>query len=145
MNMIKACLMLCCFTLVAQFILPPVSSAKLYTWTDRKGIVRRTYYPPPADQVWKDRPAAQNEAVRQPARQNQVELYVTSWCPYCKKAIQYFESRGIAFTAYDIEKDKQAAARKSRLDGQGGVPFAVINGTPVHGFSPEMYSKALNE
>jgi len=125
----NACLLLCCFILVLQLFLPPVSSAKLYTWTDKTGIVRRTYYPPPVDQV----------------RKNQVELYVTSWCPYCKKAIQYFQSKGIAYKAYDIEKDKQAAARKQELDSRSGVPFAVINGKRIHGYAPKSYAKALSK
>lgn len=140
----RSCMLLCCFALIVQIALPSVSSAKLYTWTDRNGIVRRTYYPPPADQVQQRAAPAQTPAVRQQeVRSNQVELYVTSWCPYCKKAINYFQSRGIAFTAYDIEKDRDAAKRKQNLDGQGGVPFAVINGKAVHGYAPEQYGQAL--
>ncbi len=72
-----------------------------------------------------------------------VELYVTNWCPYCKQAAQYLRSRGIPFTSYDIEKDELAAQRKKRLDKRGGVPFAVINGQKIQGFSPEAYERAL--
>jgi glutaredoxin len=73
----------------------------------------------------------------------QVELYTTSWCPYCKKAAEFLRSKGIAFTEYDIEKDAEAAARKNALDRQKGVPFALINGNPVHGFSEALYLRAL--
>jgi glutaredoxin len=73
----------------------------------------------------------------------QVELYVTSWCPYCKQATQFFRSRGIPFTAYDIERDKGAAQRKRQLDNRNGVPFALINGKAIHGFSAEAYERAL--
>ena len=73
-----------------------------------------------------------------------VELFITSWCPYCKKATNFFRSKGIPFKEYDIEKDKAAARRKKQLDKKGsGVPFALINGTPVHGFSKEAYERAL--
>jgi glutaredoxin len=72
-----------------------------------------------------------------------VELYITSWCPYCKKAVNFFQSRGIPFTAYDIEKDEKAARRKDQLDINKGVPFAIINGQQIHGFSEESYLKAL--
>lgn len=143
MRLNKACLLLCCCAFMAQVFQPPLSWAKLYTWKDRNGVVRRTYYPPPADQVWKDKRPDQGQSVRTPVRKNKVELYVTSWCPYCKKAIRYFQSRGIAYQAYDIEKDKQAAARKQQLDNRGGVPFAVINGKRIHGYSPERYGQAL--
>jgi glutaredoxin len=75
----------------------------------------------------------------------QVELYVTSWCPYCRKAIDFFRSKGIYYTVYDIERDENAARRKKELDPRNGVPFAVVNGVKIHGFSPEAYQKALDQ
>ena len=72
-----------------------------------------------------------------------VELYTTSWCPYCERARNFFRSKGIPFTEYDVEKDKSAAARKNRLDKRNGVPFAVINGRGLHGYSAEAYQRAL--
>lgn len=143
MTSTRACALLCALAICLQLILPPASQAKLYTWTDRNGVVRRTYYPPPPDQVRQNTAPEAAPAVQRQVRSNQVELYVTSWCPYCKKAIQYFQDRGIAFTVYDIEKDPEAAKRKQSLDGRGGVPFAVINGTGVHGYSPDRYGQAL--
>ncbi len=73
-----------------------------------------------------------------------VELYVTSWCKYCKKAAKYFRSKGVPFTEYDIEKNKAAAQRKDRLSPKKGVPFAVVNGQHIYGFAPNAYEKALN-
>ncbi|NTU42317.1 MAG: hypothetical protein HGA78_04545 [Nitrospirales bacterium] len=80
------------------------------------------------------------------AQQNapKVELYITSWCPYCKKAMDFFQSRGIPVTVYDIEKDSAAAARKNQLDSRRGVPFAVINGQQIHGYSEVFYQRALD-
>lgn len=74
-----------------------------------------------------------------------VELYTTSWCPYCDRARDFFRSRGIPFKEYDIEKDKSAAARKNRLDTRGGVPFVLINGRGLHGYSAAAYERALKE
>lgn len=73
-----------------------------------------------------------------------VELYITSWCPYSKKAVSFFQSRGIPFVSYDIEKDESAARRKSQLDSKSGVPFAIINGQKIHGYSEEYYQSAIN-
>lgn len=78
-------------------------------------------------------------------RTHEVELYVTSWCTYCKKARKFFQSRGIPVTEYDIEKDDKAALRKKRLDSKRGVPFAVINGHRIHGYVPSAYKKALQD
>lgn len=74
----------------------------------------------------------------------QVDLYVTSWCPYCKKAIAFMHKNNIAFHEYDIEQDLDAAARKESLDpGYSGIPLAVINGSIIRGFSEAKYQKAL--
>ena len=143
MKLAMPCLFLFCFVFIAQFIQPAVSSAKMYTWTDKNGVVRRTYYPPPADQIRKSSSSQQNTSSRQKVRKNQVELYVTSWCPYCKQAINYFKSKGVAVKVYDIEKDTKAAAKKKKLDSRSGVPFAVVNGTRIHGYAPDKYGVAL--
>jgi glutaredoxin len=83
---------------------------------------------------------------KSPPPQNQtIELFVTGWCPYCKSARRFSQSRGIAFKEYDIEKDTVAAARKNRLDGRRGVPFAIINGYGIHGFSEAAYARALQQ
>lgn len=75
---------------------------------------------------------------------NQVDLYITSWCGYCKKARNFLISKRIDFNEYDIEKDEEAARRKRELDGRRGVPFAVINGHKIHGWSRPAYERALN-
>ncbi len=72
-----------------------------------------------------------------------VELYVTDWCPYCRRAIHFFQTRKIPVIIYDIEKDRDAARRKNELDSRRGVPFAIINGKGIHGFSEEAYQRAL--
>jgi len=75
-----------------------------------------------------------------------VELYITSWCPWCKKAAEFFRSRGIPFTEYDVEKDRAAAQRQKELaGGNSGVPFAIVNGQRIQGYSPEEYEKALQK
>jgi len=86
-----------------------------------------------------------NQEESQQRRAHEVELYVTSWCKYCKKARKFFESRGIPITEYDIEKDSEAALRKQNLDSRRGVPFAVINGHRIHGYIPSAYERALQD
>lgn len=122
----------------------PMASGKMYTWEDRNGKIRRTYYPPPADQVKQKSPQVRSSR-QQAVKSQRIELYVTSWCPYCKKAEEFFHSRGISTTIYDIEKDEKAASRKKKLDYKEGVPFAIVNGRKIHGYAPEQYEAALNE
>ena len=75
--------------------------------------------------------------------QPKLELFVTSWCGYCKKAEAYLRKKGINFTAFDIEKDLRAARRKDSLTSRKGVPFALIGNQKVTGFSELAYERAL--
>ena len=92
-------------------------------------------------------PASTRPAARKPVRLRQnpkVEIYGTSWCPYCRMARDFFRSRGISFDDYDVERDYDAARRKKEIDPAGsGVPTTVIDGQVIHGFSEEAYLKAL--
>jgi glutaredoxin len=72
-----------------------------------------------------------------------VEIYVTSWCGYCNAAKNFFRSRGIEFTVYDIEKDRDAARRMMAMTTQRAVPFVVINGHGIQGYSEQAYELAL--
>ena len=140
------------------------AAAEIYKWVDEKGEMHISDSPPPGAKssgemkVYKDRqgdsldtapPSVKKKEESRPSFESKkkadVVLYTTSWCPYCRKARDYFRSRGIDFIEYDIEKDKEAAIRKRQLDNRGGVPFAIINGRSIRGFSASAYEKALQE
>lgn len=118
-------------------------AAQMYKWVDESGVVHFSDQPPRGDAspgAVETRPTSRSRP-ESPA----VELYSTSWCPYCKRAREFLQSRGIPFVEYDVEKDRDAARRKGELDTRRGVPFAMINGKPVHGFSEALYRQALGE
>ena len=148
-------------TLFAVFVLILLSSdfsnAKMYKYVDENGVTTYQDYPPEnfaSDTKIKVLPTVQSKnpdtepTKKETSKGNlyrnaQVELYVTSWCKYCKKAANYFRSKGVPFTEYDIEKDKAAARRKDRLSPKKGVPFAIVNGKHIYGFAPNIYENAL--
>ena len=72
-----------------------------------------------------------------------VEIYVTEWCGYCRKAQEYMKSKGIAFKAYDIEKDSAAEQRYRQYGGQG-VPLIMVGPNRVSGFSVDRFESFLN-
>ena len=74
-----------------------------------------------------------------------VEIYETNWCGYCKKAKEFFRSRGIKFKSYNIENDEAAARRMMTLTRRKAVPFVVINGHPIQGYSEHAYEQALRK
>ncbi|MFW5722716.1 MAG: glutaredoxin family protein [Desulfohalobiaceae bacterium] len=78
------------------------------------------------------------------AKPSSVEIFVTNWCPACKKAENWLRANDIPFTAHNVQKSRQAAQRMAALGGDGRIPFAIINGSKVVGFTPALYRKALN-
>jgi mycoredoxin len=69
------------------------------------------------------------------AYENEVVLYATAWCGYCKKTRALLKKHGIAYTEYDIEKSAQGREEYDQLNGKG-VPLLVINGKVVRGYDP---------
>lgn len=122
--------------------------AEIYKWVDEEGV---THFSDNSTQGSRVETAplnsfsapAQGETNYTPPSYQRVELYTTTWCPYCEKARRFLRSRGVNFTEYDIEKDASAAARKKRLGSPRGVPFAVIYGQKIQGFSASRYAGAL--
>ncbi|MGZ4982377.1 MAG: glutaredoxin family protein [Methylobacter sp.] len=131
------------------FALP--AQAKIYKWTDAEGKSHFSASKPAGSasienrkdlEVTSPQPAPVDNKAQ--AIAPQIDLYVTSWCPYCKKAMAFLRKNNIAFNTYDIEQDADAATRKKDLDpGYSGIPLAVINGTTIRGFSESSYQQAL--
>ena len=84
-------------------------------------------------------PTSRSDSMKSP----KVEIYITDWCPYCTQAMKFLKVNRIAYKAYNIDTDKVAAERQFKLAGRVGVPFAVINGEKILGFSEQMYKEAL--
>lgn len=80
------------------------------------------------------------------ANTDQVILYETSWCQYCKKMKKELQAMRVPFVQKDIEKDQAAAMElmaKAKQAGLGntGVPVVDYKGTLIVGYNP----KALKE
>ena len=73
-----------------------------------------------------------------------VTMYSTSWCGYCKKARRYFKQQGIAFTEYDIEKNKRARRAYDKLGGSG-VPVILVGSAKMTGFSESRFDKLYQQ
>ncbi len=71
-----------------------------------------------------------------------VEVFITKWCPYCKKAVAYLQEKGIPYTAYDIEADAQAKKRYDQLGGRG-VPLFLAGGNKFYGSDPRSIDSNL--
>lgn len=64
-----------------------------------------------------------------------VEIYTTSYCPFCFRAKSLLKSKGIAFSEIDVTGDD--AMREKMIELSGGrrtVPEIFINGKIVGGY-----------
>lgn len=64
----------------------------------------------------------------------QVEIYTTMLCPYCSRAKQLLEARGVQYKEFDVMTDgKLRAEMRERAGGRTSVPQIFINGQHVGG------------
>ena len=122
---------------------PPASKkgkkVKAYSDSDFDPAPPSQPAPPPTTGKTGKSPAttsSQAPAPKSERFQGTVEMFVTDWCGYCRKARQYMDANGIPYVTYDIEKDSAAKQRFQELGG-GGVPLILIGSKKISGFSPE--------
>lgn len=90
-------------------------------------IVQGLLNPPQAQRVEGPTPSYRVQGPR-------VTLFATSWCGYCAKAREFFQSNDIAYLDLDIEKNADAEAEHEAIGGRG-VPVIVVDGHVLHGWS----------
>lgn len=70
------------------------------------------------------------------AQGNEVTVLVIQGCPYCNKAEEFLQKKGINYRRYDIERDAGGQALYRKLGG-GGVPLIKIGSSVIRGFQPD--------
>ncbi len=63
-----------------------------------------------------------------------VEIYTQEWCPYCARAKQLFDRRGVAYREISAERGTEARAEAmQRSGGRSSVPQIFIDGQHIGG------------
>ncbi len=93
-----------------------------------------------ADSLYQTKPAS-SFAV---SASQKVEIFVTSWCKYCKALEAFLAQNRIRYTRYDVEKD---AAGKKKYDSYGapGFPLVKIGSKLIYGFDPAAILNAIRK
>lgn len=78
------------------------------------------------------------------AHDEQVILYATEWCGYCKKARELMAKHNIPYYEYDIEKSSEGRMQYDRLGGKG-VPVLLIDGEVIMGYNPSKILKLVGK
>jgi glutaredoxin len=148
------------FVFLSAFICQ-TAMADLYKWTDEKGEIQITDYPPPENknvknvQTYKapseDRTNLQNDADQKSSSKDKANkeidavLYTKNNCKDCDRAREYLKSKNVPFTEYNMDTDKNAAVQRKKIDDSEDVPFAIINKNQLFGFSESLYNKVLKQ
>jgi glutaredoxin 3 len=72
-----------------------------------------------------------------------VTIYTTPSCGFCRVAKDYFRTKHVPFTEYNVASDLKKAEEMVRKSGQMGVPVIDINGKVIVGFNRPEIEKAL--
>jgi len=139
------------------------SAAGVYRWVDGQG---RVHYGdrPPGDAAAEslalpDAPSGETQSsiteryqryrAETPARpqaspRQQVAVFTTQDCGYCKQAKAHLNRAGVPFREYDIQQDARARSRYDQLGG-GGVPLILVGERRLSGYSAARLDAMLAE
>jgi glutaredoxin 3 len=62
-----------------------------------------------------------------------VEVYLTQWCPFCRRAVELLREKGQAFQAIDVEAEAGRRAEMIERSGRRTVPQIFIDGRHIGG------------
>ncbi len=62
-----------------------------------------------------------------------VQIYATSWCPYCTRARQLLSAKGVAVEEIDVEARPGAREEMIARSGRRTVPQIFINRAHIGG------------
>jgi glutaredoxin len=149
-------------SVLVLFVFSAPGWSQIYQWKDEKGVIHFSDSPPRGKDVKKIKTRETGEGSetpegsrRSPNLQLQekrsyqdikVIMYMTDWCPYCKKAREYLNSLGVNLVEYNVEQDREKAEEGLRKRGGGsGVPVIDVEGIIIKGYSPERIKEAVEK
>ncbi|MCF3943194.1 glutaredoxin family protein [Oceanobacillus alkalisoli] len=77
--------------------------------------------------------------------ENNITVYTTTQCPYCKMVKDFLNEKDIAFKEVNVENDPAMMQKVVEQTGQMGVPQTEINGKWVLGFDPERILETIKQ
>ncbi|MFC1703251.1 glutaredoxin family protein [Candidatus Omnitrophota bacterium] len=72
-----------------------------------------------------------------------VKVYSTPTCPYCIKAKDYLNQKGVSYENIDVSSDRSKLDEMIKLSGQMGVPVIAVDKEVIVGFDQERIEKLL--
>jgi glutaredoxin len=150
--------------LILMLMLPVSSSAGLYKYVDSEGKIHFTNDPPAGvkakqmkirkstievptygdeSDTGTGEESTSDSVEKRPYSDIKVVMYMTSWCPYCRKARKYIKSLGVRLMQYDIEKDPGKNQEMINKGYGKGVPLIDVEGIIIRGYNPDAIKAAV--
>ncbi|MFZ5442726.1 MAG: glutaredoxin 3 [Myxococcota bacterium] len=67
-----------------------------------------------------------------------VTIYTTNYCPWCRQAEKFLESKGVPFKNVDVTDDPAMREKLVELTGQKTVPQIFVGTESIGGYSDMM-------
>ena len=64
---------------------------------------------------------------------NKVIIYSTQVCPYCIRAKQLLDRKGVKYTEIKVDEDLKQREIMEKITGRRTVPQIIINDQPISG------------
>ncbi len=138
--------------------------SQIYRWRDKDGnLVISTTPPPPGTRseirgieqrsVSSPKPNGSNASgkpvpqvdLKRSYKDIKIIMYMTEWCPVCRKARAYLKSLGLRFTEYDVDNNPEKREEWIRINPRESVPVFDIEGIKMVGFSEQEIKAALEK
>lgn len=74
----------------------------------------------------------------------EVIIYTTPTCMYCKLVKEYFKQHNVKYKEIDVASNHEAAIEMIEKSGQQGVPVIEIGDSIIIGFNKKALDKALH-
>jgi glutaredoxin 3 len=65
-----------------------------------------------------------------------VRLFIKPYCPWCHKATDWLDVRGVDYEVLDVTADDKAYDEMERLSGQTLAPVIEVDGQVLADFGP---------
>ena len=74
----------------------------------------------------------------------QVKVYSTPTCPWCKKTKQFLDDHKVSYQSIDVASDKAGRDEMVSKTGQLAVPVVEVDGEVTVGFDENWIKQKLN-
>ncbi|WP_162160660.1 glutaredoxin family protein [Paenibacillus gorillae] len=75
---------------------------------------------------------------------NEITLYTSPYCQFCREAVQFFRKEQLAFKEVDITGSKEGQEEMMALGGIA-TPFIIVSGRSFHSFDRGQIEEALKQ